>query len=322
MRLATFELHGARCIGAVVGDRIVDLPAAHKGWLESQGGNLEQTLPNDMVALLQRGEEGLASAQAAVRYASGPTTGQRLSYSFADVKLKAPIPRPGKILAAEFNYPEHIREANNYVRRLGFSVPDWPLKDWPWTFAKLPHAVVGPSDCIVKPRNTSRLDGEVELAAVIGIPGRHITPETALNFVVGYTVMIDVSARDIEFTPAPVVNHRLYSLGKNNDTFAPMGPFLVTRNEVSDPQGLDLRLERNGEVIQLGNTASMIISLKELVVFYSQFFTLESGDLILTGTPGGVGGFREPPIYWQPGDRIAASISQIGNLEHDIVQEI
>jgi len=319
MRLATFEFQGERRIGAVVGDRIVDLAAAHKGWLESQGGDL---VPTDMVALLERGEEGLASAQAAVRYGSGRPVGQRLSYNLAEVALKAPIPRPGKILAAEFNYAEHIREANNYVRRLSYSVPDWPLQDWPWTFPKLPHAVVGPGDRIVRPRNTHCLDGEVELAAVIGRAGHRIHAEQAINYVVGYTGMIDVSARDIEFTPAPVVNHRLYSLGKNNDTFAPMGPVLVTRDEVSDPQGLDLRLERNGEVIQLDNTASMIIPLRELVVFYSQFFTLEPGDLILTGTPGGVGGFREPPIYWEPGDRIVASISQIGSLEHEIVEEI
>ena len=306
MRLCTFELQGERRIGAVVGDRMVDLAAAHKGWLESQGGDLAQTLPTDMVALLERGEEGLASAQAAVRYGSGQPTGQRLSYNLAEVKLKAPIPRPGKVIMTGLNYASHIGEAR------------MTRSEYPWTSLKFSSNVIGPGEPIRRHQLTNQLDGEVELAFVVGRRGKYVPEDAAMGYVAGYTIINDVSARDIQFRGSNPQWH--FTLGKNADTFAPIGPFLVTKDEVSDVYDLDIEHRVNGEAMQHANTSELVFSISRLFSFFSQYFTMEPGDIASTGTCKFFVG-RDKRRFWQPGDLVEMEIEQVGILANPVIAD-
>ena len=172
MRLSTFEFMGRRRIGAVVDDRMVDLSAAHAALIQSKGGDLGQALPNDMISLLDQGEAGLASARAAVHYATDKQVGRLdLSYGLAEVKLKAPVPRPGKVIMTGLNYASHISEAR------------MPKSQYPWTSVKFSSTVIGPREPIRRHPLTTRLDGEVELAFVIGRRGKYVSEDDAMDYV-------------------------------------------------------------------------------------------------------------------------------------------
>ena len=182
----------------------------------------------------------------------------------------------------------------------------------PFIFAKLPSGVIGPGDPIVKPAQTEQLDYEVELAVVIGRTMRDVVAERALEHVAGYTIMNDVSARDVQFR-----NNQI-TLGKNFDTFAPMGPCVLTADEVPDPSRLRLRAWVNGELRQDETAAGMIFGIPELLARLSAAMTLEPGDVVSTGTPAGVGVFRQPPVFLQPGDVVTLEIDGIGRLENQV----
>jgi 2-keto-4-pentenoate hydratase/2-oxohepta-3-ene-1,7-dioic acid hydratase in catechol pathway len=276
MRLYTYHYSGETRVGAERDGRLVPLPYP------------------DMLDLIAAGPAGLATAREAL---DSPGTGVPL----AEVRLLAPIPRPGKILCSGVNYKGHLEENPGAV-----------LPETPGFFAKLPSAVIGPGAPIVHPRMTEQLDYEVELAVVIGRAMRHVPAERALAHVAGYTIMNDVSARDIQFR-----NNQI-TLGKNFDTFAPMGPCLVTADEIADPQRLRLRTWVNGEVRQDNTTADMIFGVAELLARLSAVMTLEPGDVVSTGTPAGVGVFRAPPALLQPGDVVRLEIEGIGRLENPV----
>jgi 2-keto-4-pentenoate hydratase/2-oxohepta-3-ene-1,7-dioic acid hydratase in catechol pathway len=215
------------------------------------------------------------------------------------LSLLAPVPRPPKIVAIGLNYHAHAKEQ-------GVDPPSEPL-----IFAKFPTSVIGHRASIRwDPRLTSEVDYEVELAVVIGRTARRVKQSEALSHVLGYTCGNDVSARDLQF------GDKQWVRGKSLDTFGPMGPVLVTADEIPDPQTLALRCLVNGEVLQESSTADMIFGVSELIAYASAAFTLEPGDVIMSGTPPGVGVFRDPQRFLQDGDTVAIEIDGIGVLEN------
>ena len=218
-----------------------------------------------------------------------------------EVQLLAPIQRPLKIIGIGVNYRGHAEET-------GRDIPKTPI-----LFSKPPTAIVGPEENIVIPNETSKVDYEVELGVVIGKHARNVTVEDALDYIGGYTVFNDISAREYQFRDGQ------WFRGKSFDTFAPMGPCLTLPDQIADPQDLKLQLRLNGEVRQNGSTSDMIFSVAELIVDISQVMTLEPGDVIATGTPAGVGHVAKPkPIYLQPGDIVEAEIAGIGILRNSV----
>ena len=243
--------------------------------------------PKGMLGLIQTGQEGLAVAAAA--------TGQAIP--FDDAGVLAPVVRPSKIIAVGKNYVEHAQETKA-------AVPDHPI-----IFTKFTTAIIGPGDAVTwDPALTGKVDFEAELAVVIGKTARRVPQAEALDYVFGYTCANDVSARDLQYGDGQWVR------GKSLDTFCPLGPWLVTANELTDPQRLGIRCLVNGQIMQASNTGRMIFSAAYLVSFLSQAFTLLPGDIILTGTPDGVGAFREPPVYLKDGDKIEVEIDGVGRL--------
>lgn len=216
--------------------------------------------------------------------------------------LVAPL-RPGKVVAIGLNYRDHVRET-------GMELPERPL-----VFAKFPSSVIGPGAPIeIDPALTARVDWEVELAVVIGRRTRHIGRDDALDAVYGYTTGNDVSARDVQFADGQ------WTRGKSFDSFCPLGPLVVTADEVPDPQALSLQTTVNGELMQDSSTAEMVFGVAELIEFCSASFTLEPGDVILTGTPWGCGEFMDPPRSLRGGDEVVVSVGGVGRLANPVVE--
>jgi 2-keto-4-pentenoate hydratase/2-oxohepta-3-ene-1,7-dioic acid hydratase in catechol pathway len=217
--------------------------------------------------------------------------------------VSLPIDRPQKIVCIGLNYRDHAEEQ-------GTELPAAPL-----LFAKWPNTLIGPADPIVIPPLTKQVDYEAELGVVIGERVRRASPGNALEAVAGYLCLNDVSARDLQFSDGQ------WARGKSLDTFCPVGPGLVPAAEVPDPQSLSIRAVVNGEALQDSNTSNMIFGVAEIVAHVSQAITLEPGDLIATGTPAGVGAFRDPPIWLQPGDEVTIEIDGVGALTNPVRAE-
>jgi 2-keto-4-pentenoate hydratase/2-oxohepta-3-ene-1,7-dioic acid hydratase in catechol pathway len=231
--------------------------------------------------------------------ASEPVPASNGRIPLAEATLLAPTGRPGKIVCVGLNYLDHCRETNT------------PIPERPLLFTKFTTAITHPgSDIIWSTRLTTEVDFEAELAVVIGRHCRRVTEAEALSYVAGYTAANDVSARDIQLGDGQWVR------GKSLDSFCPLGPVLVTADEIPDPQALAIRSLLNGRLMQNSHTREMIFSVAHLIAFCSQAFTLEPGDIILTGTPHGVGLGRNPKVYMQDGDEIAVEIEGIGRLEN------
>lgn len=256
-----------------------------------------------MLRLLQLGDAGMEAAHQVLQFAiDHPDQATSDRISFVEVKLLAPLPRPGKILCSGINYLSHKEENPNAV-----------LPDSPFFFSKLPSAVIGPGAPIIHPKATQQMDYEVEFAVVIGKLMHETPEERVMSRIAGYTILHDVSARDIQFKDNQI------TLGKNFDTFAPIGPCIVTTDELPEPQNIKLRSILNGKVMQDGSTRDWLFPLPKLLSSLSQVMTLEPGDIVTTGTPAGVGVFRTPPVYLKPGDKIILEIEKIGRLENPVV---
>jgi|FLYN01.1.fsa_nt_gi 5-carboxymethyl-2-hydroxymuconate isomerase len=228
-------------------------------------------------------------------------TPNRISEYFPleEVRLEAPL-RPGKIVAIGRNYVEHAKETGN-------EPPPAPL-----IFAKFPSSVIGPGEDIVWSESiTTQVDWEGELAVVIGKKARNVSEEDAYNYVFGYTIANDVSARDLQLR-----QDGQWTRGKSLDTFCPLGPWIVTRDEIPDPHALEIKTTVNDEVRQNASTGDMIFKIPQLIAYCSRSFTLEPGDVILTGTPPGVGEGMKPPTYLKDGDEVVVTISGIGELKN------
>jgi len=212
-----------------------------------------------------------------------------------------PIDRPGKIICVGLNYRDHAEEQ-------GTALPEAPL-----LFAKWQNTLVGPGDPIVIPPVVTKCDYEAELGVVIGAQVRDVSAENALEAVAGYVCVNDVSARDLQFADGQ------WTRGKSPDTFCPVGPALVSRDDIPDPQTLPIRAILNGATVQESTTANMIFGVADVIAYVTRTITLEPGDLIATGTPAGVGAFRDPPLFMKPGDEITIEIEGVGSLTNPVV---
>jgi 2-keto-4-pentenoate hydratase/2-oxohepta-3-ene-1,7-dioic acid hydratase in catechol pathway len=235
------------------------------------------------------------------RWVGGPPASHSLDS--AGLTFAAPIPRPPKLICIGLNYRDHAAESK-------LAIPEVPTM-----FAKFPTAVIGPGYPIVLPRNSAKPDYEAEFAVVIGRRGRHVAEDRWRDHVFGYTILNDVSARDFQMATSQ------WMIGKTFDTFAPIGPAIVTADEIADPHNLRISLTLNGETMQDSNTSNLIFKLPQLIAYLSSVFTLEPGDIIATGTPAGVGFARKPPRWLQPGDEVRIQIDGLGELANPVVAE-
>jgi 2-keto-4-pentenoate hydratase/2-oxohepta-3-ene-1,7-dioic acid hydratase in catechol pathway len=310
LKLVTY-VHGEACrLGAMVDGRLVDLGQAWAASQESTAsavGTVEfpagMECPADMGALLQSGEEMWRRVARVVAWAEAlpETASDALWRPLDKVRLTAPLANPSKIICVGLNYHDHCREQ-------GLEVPQRPI-----LFAKFPSAIVGPEDEITWPGDVSQqVDYEAELAVIIGRKGRDIPVDEAYEYVAGYTNLNDVSARDVQ------VADEQWIRGKSFDTFCPLGPYLATRDEVTDPHNLHIRCWVNGELRQDSNTSELVFSVPQLLAHISRTCTLMPGDIISTGTPGGVGVFLKPPVFLKSGDLVEVEIDKLGRLRNRV----
>jgi len=253
---------------------------------------------HSLLGLIAGGADAIDRVQ---RWVGSAPAGERFDPSAT--RLRAPIPRPPKIICIGLNYRDHAEETK-------MAIPEAPT-----VFSKYATAVTGHRHPIVLPRNSTKPDYEAELAVVIGKGGRHIPASHWREHVFGYTILNDVSARDFQMATSQ------WMMGKTFDTFAPMGPAIVTADEIEDPHNLNISLTLNGQLMQNSNTCHLIFDVPRLIAHLSSVFTLEPGDVISTGTPAGVGFARKPPVYLKPGDEIVVEVQGLGQLMNPVVAE-
>jgi 2-keto-4-pentenoate hydratase/2-oxohepta-3-ene-1,7-dioic acid hydratase in catechol pathway len=283
MRIVTLESGGAAHPGVIVNDEVVDI----------SGSGFSSVL-----ALIEAGQTGLEKAAAFV--ANAPNGGRT---PLSSAKLLAPIPKPRKLLCVGLNYLDHAKESNAEIPNV------------PTIFNKFATAVIAPGENIVLPKVSTSPDYEGEFAFIIGRGGRHIKSDNWRDHVFGYTVVNDVSARDFQRATTQ------WLMGKTFDTFAPMGPWIVTADEVADPHNLQVKTEINGEILQNSNTRELIFKIPSLIAHLSSVFTLEPGDIVSTGTPAGVGFARTPPRWLRPGDEVVITVESVGQLRNPVIAE-
>lgn len=283
MRFVTIQREGYTEPGVILDDEVVGIRGAGFEHVSSVIGG------------------GADAMDRVMRWIDNPPGGERLPV--AGAKLAAPIPRPPKIVCIGLNYRDHAMESN------------LPIPETPTIFAKFPTAVIGPGAPIVLPKASTRPDYEAEFAVVIGKGGRHISEARWREHVFGYTILNDVSARDFQMATSQ------WMIGKTFDTFAPIGPAIVTADEIEDPHNLAISLELSGDIMQRSNTCNLIFGVPKLIAYLSSVFTLEPGDVIATGTPAGVGFARTPPRYLKDGDEVRVRIEGLGELYNPVIAE-
>ncbi|MBT2667075.1 fumarylacetoacetate hydrolase family protein [Bacillus sp. ISL-4] len=286
MKIATFSVQTEQHIGLVKNDQIISLTALGP-----------EEFPACMKKFIERSSELRTRAEQLIE--------QRVNddaiFNLSEVKILPPIAKPDKIICVGLNYFDHCKET-------GMEPPESPV-----VFSKYANAIAGHNDAIEIPINSTAVDFEAELAFVIGREAKHVSEEEANDYIFGYTIMNDISARDLQFQDGQ------WSRGKTADTFAPFGPVIVTQDEVGDPHNLAISLELNGEIMQDSNTSNLIFTVPKIISFLSQSMTLMPGDLIATGTPPGVGMGRNPKIWLKNGDRMNISIEKIGTLSNHVI---
>jgi len=281
MKIATFSFNNTIQTGAIVGDKIIAVPAER---------------PISMIELLHNSDSMLKQLQEKI------DSGQD-RMDLTDVKLLAPVQRPSKFFGVSLNYADHIEET-------GLDKPEYPT-----FFNKQSSCVIGPGEAIHRPRVSEKLDYEGELGLVIGRRCRHVTQEQAKEVIVGYTICNDVSVRDWQ------MRSHTWTLGKSFDTHGPIGPWIVTADEIGDPHTLNIKTWVNDEQRQSSNTKHLIFNCYFLVEYLSTVMTLEPGDIIATGTSSGVGVKMKPRGYMKPGDVVRVEIEKIGVLENPVIDE-
>ena len=289
MKLITFARNDAPAtlrLGALRGQSAVDL------------NKLDSRIPADMIAFLEGGAAAMALAASALAAAKSSDEIAPGAYT-----LKAPIPRPGKIICVGLNYRDHAKES-------GQAVPEFPT-----VFAKYANTVIGPGEAIIIPRLTDNVDYEAEFGFVIGKRAKHVSEADALSYVAGYLPLNDISARDYQARVSQ------WTLGKSFDAFLPMGPAITTADEIPDPQSLDISLTIGGVVLQKSNTRELVFGVQQLVHLLSGIMTLEPGDIVSTGTPSGVGAARTPKRWILPGETVTVEIAKLGTLSNPVVKE-
>ncbi|MCO0598587.1 fumarylacetoacetate hydrolase family protein [Peribacillus butanolivorans] len=285
MKIASFSVKSDHHIGIVQDGQIISLTALGP-----------DDFPACMKTFIERGSELRKRAEQLIEQRGNDDA----KFSLSEVKFLPPIAQPEKIICVGLNYIDHCKET-------GMEPPASPV-----IFSKYANAIVGHNDVIEIPINSKEVDFEAELAIVIGKKAKNVSEEEANDYVFGYTIMNDISARDLQFQDGQ------WSRGKTADTFAPIGPVVVTHDEVGDPHELAISLELNGEMMQDSNTSNLIFTVPQIISFLSQSMTLKPGDLIATGTPPGVGMGRNPKVWLKNGDRMNVSIERIGTLSNHV----
>ncbi|HEY7125511.1 MAG TPA: fumarylacetoacetate hydrolase family protein [Ktedonobacterales bacterium] len=315
MRLVTYQRAGQARTGAELDGQIVDLNHAHRAALQAADNAAELAVadlrvPTDMVGLLRGGETSLKAAQQAVAFVqkrlpedARTLNAQGIIAALDEVALLSPVLNPSKVICLGLNYRDHAIES-------GMAIPTYPV-----LFNKVASSLTGHQQPIVIPRSSNQVDYEAELAFIIGKRGKYIPEAEAFDYVAGYAAANDVSARDLQFRTSQ------WSSGKMLDTFGPLGPALVTRDEVPDPHQLAIKTILNGQVMQNGNTAEMIFRVPAIIAALSEICTIEPGDVIMTGTPPGIGNARTPPVFLRPGDTVTIEIERLGKLTNPVIAE-
>jgi 2-keto-4-pentenoate hydratase/2-oxohepta-3-ene-1,7-dioic acid hydratase in catechol pathway len=283
MRFVTFQNKGLAEPGVISGENIVGLKQA------------------GFPTLLAVIEGGLDARHRVEAWLERPPS--TAIVPLAAARLLAPLPRPPKIICVGLNYRDHAAESKMEIPKV------------PTIFSKYTTAIIGPGDEIVLPKNSTGPDYEAEFAVIVGKGGRYISRDEWRDHVFGYTCFNDVSARDYQEATSQ------WMIGKTFDTFAPMGPAIVTVDEIDDPHALDIQMIINGEILQNSNTSQIVFRIPDLLEHLSSVFTLEPGDVISTGTPGGVGEARTPPRWLRPGDDVVVRISGLGELRNRVRAE-
>jgi 2-keto-4-pentenoate hydratase/2-oxohepta-3-ene-1,7-dioic acid hydratase in catechol pathway len=297
MRFVTYEVGGNTLFGVKLEDAVIDLYEISK---EFHNGVAPDFL-KDMKSFIQAGTDAFHYVTELVtKLEEIGNMNARFLRKVEDIKLLSPIENPGKVVCVGNNYMDHCREQN-------VDPPKQPL-----IFSKWPSCIIANGEEIELPEESKQVDFEAELAVVIGKGGKHISEEEAEEYIFGYTIMNDVSARDVQFGDGQWVR------GKSFDTFAPLGPVLVSKDEIANPQDLHIKLDVNGQVLQDSNTKHMIFSVPYIISYLSKGFTFEPGDIIATGTPHGVGVFRNPQVFLKGGDVCTIEIDQIGTLQNKV----
>ena len=283
MKLLTYQDSERRDhLGVLLDRHILDLHRASQG-----------DLPDDMIEFLELGEAGMRSAREIAADRAG-------EIALDSVRLRAPVTKPSKVVAIGLNYMDHVREAN-------FEVPEFPTM-----FCKYPSSIVASGDEIRwSEKMTHQVDYEAELALVIGRTARNVAAADAYDYIAGYTNCNDVTARDLQFRPGDQ-----WLRGKCLDSFCPLGPWLVTADEIPDPHALSIQCRVNGKLLQDSSTAQIIHRIPQLIEYLSAAFTLLPGDVIITGTPHGVGAFRQPPLWLEDGDVVEVEVEGLGVLRN------
>jgi acylpyruvate hydrolase len=306
MKLVRFSRNGdTPRLGSLLGDdRVMDLAASYAALLRGRGVRRAEALAAAVFPASAREflENGAVGQEAATQLADAVRGGrvQAVAHPRSGVALHAPIHDPGKFICIGLNYRDHAEEANAQIPKQ------------PPVFAKYANPIVDPGAPLLRPREEKTFDWEVELGVVIGRTAKHVTQAQALDYVYGYTIVNDASARDFQFHTTQ------WGAGKMGDTLAPVGPWIADRAEVPDPHGLELKAWVNGKLMQDGNTKNFIYDVTYVISYLTRFMTLEPGDLIATGTPAGVGFARKPPVTLQPGDRVRMEITGLGTLENTV----
>jgi acylpyruvate hydrolase len=311
MKLVTYAWHGQIALGALAPAGVLDLHRAHRESLQFSSDTEELAaadlhVPEELQRLLCGGATALRAALQALEFAMEyreVSVRKRLWLDPSEIDFLAPVLRPGKIVCVGLNYHSHLEEIAEHT-------PDYPI-----LFHKSVTSVIGHRQAIVLPRVSEQVDYEGELAIVIGRRGKYISEANALTHVAGYTCANDVSAHDIEFRTSQ------WTSGKMLDTFCPLGPVLVTTDEIANPNRLAIRTSLNGRTVQESSTSEMVFSVPFLVSYISSLATLEPGDVILTGTPAGVGCNLKPQVFLRAGDEISIQLESIGTLTNPVVAE-
>ncbi len=295
MKLVTYTHHGAAHFGAISGESVIDVALAASILRDRLDG---ADVPSSLAALVRGGDAVWDAVRRVVALAEQTHTAM---LPLADVRIEAPRLEPSKIICVGLNYADHCREQNI------------PLPESPVLFVKFPSSVIGPDEAITWPQDvTQQVDYEAELAVIIGREARNVPAERAYDVVAGYTMVNDISARDVQF------GDKQWVRGKSFDTFCPIGPALVTPDEIADPQKLAVRCRLNGALMQDSSTAEMIFDIPYLIAFITRTCTLLPGDIISTGTPDGVGVFRNPQVFLKPGDTVEVEVEGLGVLRNPI----
>jgi 2-keto-4-pentenoate hydratase/2-oxohepta-3-ene-1,7-dioic acid hydratase in catechol pathway len=293
------EKSGRSFVAAEAKGALVDLNAANAARPGSQG----RVIAEDMISLIAGGSQSLEKAQRGIEFALASGR-EDLVYPFSELRLLAPIPRPGKIFCSGLNYKSHIEEN-----------PNAKFLSEPRFFSKAPSIVIGPEEPIRHPGEQFQVDWEVELGVVFGKNCYRVSEAEAMEYVFGYTILHDVSARYIQFKDNNEV------MGKNFESFCPLGPCIVTADEIPHPEQLELYTRVDGRVVQQGTNRDWCFSLPHLIEWLSMAICLEPGDIVSTGTPAGVGLFHKPPVYLRPGNTVELEISRIGKLVNPVVKD-